>query len=338
MFDIYKNKKLEKFEDLDVIFLCMALGKKAAGEVSKLLKPPQNLDFEKVISPFILLRKKGYCGYYYTKMNNPYHYLNSMGIVMKRRDNAPIVKHVYGGVLKKIMDNYDVKGAYDFVMEECEKILMGQYPIEQFIISKTLKSYYKLPEQNAHYVLAKRQEQRDAGNKFSPNDRVPFVYIKVDGNGLMKTRLMNKKEKILQGNYIETPDFIINNKIPIDYTFYITNQIQNPISQIFKLIKGYENIDDHLTKLIVRINNKISGTIPLVLTGINRFKDVKKIKFNFNKEDEDDDNGDDNEDDNEDEDEDEDEDDNDDEEVIEDTEDRNGDLTNTESVTDILLY
>ena len=39
-----------------------------------------------------------------------------------------------------------------------------------------------------------------------------------------------------------------------------------------------------------------------------------------------------------DEDEDEDEDDNDDEEVIEDTEDRNGDLTNTESVTDILLY
>ena len=28
---------------------------------------------------------------------------NSMGIVLKRRDNAPIVKHVFGNVIEKIM-------------------------------------------------------------------------------------------------------------------------------------------------------------------------------------------------------------------------------------------
>ena len=31
-----------------------------------------------------------------------------MGIVMKRRDNAPIVKHVFGNIIERILSSYDI--------------------------------------------------------------------------------------------------------------------------------------------------------------------------------------------------------------------------------------
>ena len=73
-------------------------------------------------------------------------------------------------------------------------------------------------------MLADRMAERDPGNKPSPGSRIPFVYIQTKG-----------KVK-LQGDKIETPSFIIKNKIRPDYSFYITNQIQKPVQQVFALL------------------------------------------------------------------------------------------------------
>ena len=60
---------------------------------SSFLKAPHSLVYEKSIMPFCLLRKKGYVGIYYeTNANKGTR--KSMGIVLKRRDNAPIVKEI----------------------------------------------------------------------------------------------------------------------------------------------------------------------------------------------------------------------------------------------------
>ena len=34
-----------------------------------------------------------------------------MGVVTKRRDNAPIVKYVYDGIIKRIMNDRDIEAA-----------------------------------------------------------------------------------------------------------------------------------------------------------------------------------------------------------------------------------
>ena len=52
------------------------------------------------------------------------------------------------------MDQLDIKKAFEFVKAECLRILDGQFPLSEFVISKTLKSYYKKPQQIAHNVLA----------------------------------------------------------------------------------------------------------------------------------------------------------------------------------------
>ena len=45
-----------------------------------------------------------------------------------------------------------------------------------FTITKSLRGYYKNPQQIAHKVLADRMAERDPGNKPKANDRIPCVY------------------------------------------------------------------------------------------------------------------------------------------------------------------
>ena len=103
-------------------------------------------------------------------------------------------------------------------------IVDEKYPIEKLIITKSLRSGYKNPKSIAHKVLADRITARDPGNKPGPGDRIPFAYIAVPG------------KKVLQGEKIETPSFIAENKLKIDYSFYITNQIMKPVQQLFALV------------------------------------------------------------------------------------------------------
>jgi len=195
-----------------------------AGEIaSKFLKPPHDLEYEKTFDPFLLLSKKRYVGILY-EHNPTKGKRKEMGIVLKRRDNAPIVKDVYGGLIDILMKSQDIPAAITFVKNCLQDIVDEKYPLEKLIITKKLNSFYKNPGSIAHKVLAERMGKRDPGNKPSVGSRVPFVYIQTKDN--VK----------LQGDKIESPAYIRANKIRPDYGFYITNQIMKPVQQVFALI------------------------------------------------------------------------------------------------------
>ena len=109
------------------------------------------------------------------------------------------------------------------IFMESQKIVNGDVDLNSLIISKTLKSTYKDPTKIAHKVLAERIGKREPGNKPAVGSRIPFVYIQTKG-----------KVK-LQGDRIEHVDYIKKNNIPVDYEFYITNQIMNPVKQVLDL-------------------------------------------------------------------------------------------------------
>ena len=195
-----------------------------AGELaSRFLKNPHDLEYEKTFMPFCLLSKKRYVGMLYEK--DPHKgKRKSMGIVLKRRDNAPIVKDVYGGIIDILMVNKNVENAVAFLKECMQTIVDGKCGMDKLIITKSLRSGYKNPAQIAHKVLADRIGKRDAGNKPNVGDRMPYIYIE------------NPDKTALQGERIETQEFIIKNKLKINYTFYITNQIMKPLLQLFALV------------------------------------------------------------------------------------------------------
>jgi len=96
--------------------------------------------------------------------------------------------------------------------------------MDKLIITKSLRGHYKNPKQISHNVLAQRIGRRDPGNKPSVGDRVAFAFIE------------NTDKKALQGDKIETPTFITQEGLKIDYAHYITNQIMKPVRQVFALV------------------------------------------------------------------------------------------------------
>ena len=207
----------------DALELSIEISQIATHMVSKFLKQPHDFEYEKTFMPFCLLSKKRYVGILYELDPNKGK-RKEMGIVLKRRDNAPIVKDIYGGTIDILMNDRNIEKAMTFVSGCLDKLVTGNILMDKLIITKSLNSFYKNPKSIAHKVLSDRITMRDPGNKPSSGDRIPFVYIS------------NPNKKALQGDRIETPTFIIENKLNIDYAFYITNQIMKPMQQLFGLI------------------------------------------------------------------------------------------------------
>ena len=101
----------------DALPYAIKMGKIVEKEIAKIMPKPQKLNYEKSLYPFILLSKKRYVGNLYETDINSYKQ-KSMGIVLKRRDNAHIVKKVYGGVIDIILTKQDLASSIEFLNEE----------------------------------------------------------------------------------------------------------------------------------------------------------------------------------------------------------------------------
>jgi DNA polymerase elongation subunit (family B) len=248
---IYDAKKIVEEEfggevvygDTDSIFIKFAttdlaesieLGKKAAEKITSSGRKAHKIEYEKTFYPFILFCRKRYVGMMYeddiTKCKR-----KTMGVALKRRDNAPIVKDVFGGALDSLMEHRSIKLAEKLVKEMLVKVMKNEYPLEKYILSKQLRDDYKNPGQIAHRVLADRMEERDAGNKPQVGDRLSYIYVS------------NRADQKKQGDKIEHVDYVREKKLKPDVELYITNQIQNPVAQLFALaiedLDGYKKRD-----------------------------------------------------------------------------------------------
>jgi len=254
------------------------LGIAAEKAIKSVLPAFQSLAYEKVLFPLILLSKKRYIGNLYEKDPKKFKE-KSMGVVTKRRDNAHIVKIVYGGIINILLNKNNLDEAVEFLQQKLQELIDGKISLEDLIISKTLRSTYKDPTKIAHKVLADRMGDRDIGNKPMVNDRVPYIYIKtLDADGNVPK---------LQGDRIEHPDYIRKNNITPDYYFYITNQLLKPICQLFALcltrLPGYcfppeywEQIDEELQiKDLYKDSKKRENRIEAL-----RNKEVENLLFN----------------------------------------------------------
>jgi len=252
--------------------ITIELARQVGDMASAFLKAPHGWVYEKTLMPFGLLQKKRYFGILYETDPNKGK-PKSMGIVLRRRDNAPIVKDVYGGLIDILTKKQDLEAAVHFVRDSLQTLVDERVPMDKLIITKSLRSNYKNPQQIAHKVLADRMGKRDPGNKPSSGDRIPFVYIH------------NPDKKALQGERIETPDYIRAKRLKPNYSFYITNQIMKPVAQLFGLVleqmaafrrkkarflEELESVRSNWTDTDDKLQKKLDDL---------RFKEVKELIF-----------------------------------------------------------
>lgn len=247
-FVIMKKGTGEVIYSKEVLMPAIELGQLVNKFVQCRLRFPHELSYEKTFYPFIICSKKRYVGLKYTDDDNEYT-MTSMGIVLKRRDNAMVVKRVIGGMIDIMLNEIDFQKSILFVKKSIRDIFKGRYKISDYVTSKTIKDINKYKtsvkkdakgnavldaegnEQNiiniAHVMLAQKMIKEKRANAPQSNDRVQFAYIEVP---------KLKGQKILQGDMIEEKEYIIQNNLKIDYMKYITNQIMIPCIQFLELV------------------------------------------------------------------------------------------------------
>lgn len=246
-------------------------GKSVEKNIVGIMPKPQKLNYEKSLYPFILFSKKRYVGNLYESDITKFKQ-KSMGIVLKRRDNAQIVKKIYGGIIDIILNKQDINSSIEFLQEELDDLVNGKTIISDLVISKSLRGSYKDPTKIAHKVLADRIGSRDPGNRPAVNDRIPFVYIKT-----------NNPTATLQGDRIENPDYIVANNLSPDYLHYITNQIMKPVLQLYALcldqLPNYDKEYDYWEKQDIELKKR-----EFYSNDIKRKNRIDNLKLNTVKE------------------------------------------------------
>ena len=106
--------------DRETLDLSIDMGILSGETVKKHLPFPHDLEYEKTFYPFMILKKKKYVGNKYEEDENKCK-LSYMGIVLKRRDNANIVKKVLGGLVNIMMYENDVDKAINYVLLKVAK-------------------------------------------------------------------------------------------------------------------------------------------------------------------------------------------------------------------------
>ncbi len=203
----------------------MPLARIAAEEVSAIFPRPIQLEFEKVYFPYLLMNKKRYAGLLWTNPDK-YDKLDAKGLETVRRDNCLLVRRVIDTCLRKILIDRNVQAAIDYTKGTIADLLQNKLDISMLVITKSLgksadDSDYSAKQ--AHVELAMRMKKRDPGSAPSVGDRVPYVIIQA-----AKGAPAYEKS--------EDPVYVLDNNLPIDTEYYLTNQLSGPLTRIFEAI------------------------------------------------------------------------------------------------------
>lgn len=103
-------------------------------------------------------------------------------------------------------------------------MLCNKVDISQLVITKELtKNDYAAKQ--AHVELAQKMKKRDAGTAPKLGDRVPYIICSATKGtpAYMKA---------------EDPIYVLENNVPIDFNYYLENQLSKPLLRIFEPILG----------------------------------------------------------------------------------------------------
>jgi DNA polymerase delta subunit 1 len=195
------------------------MAKWLAGEITKDFRAPNDLEFEKVYYPYVLYSKKRYAAIKFEELGEKGK-MDVKGLALVRRDFSPITREILKESLDTILHAKNTPTAIKETREKIRKVLDNEYPMEKFVMSKTLKNDYKNLCQPHLHVADKIYER--TGFPVPSGTRVPFVYIEDRANPDIK-----------QSFKAEDPVFARDNGLIVDRLFYIEHQLFKPIISLF---------------------------------------------------------------------------------------------------------
>lgn len=278
------------------------LGEEAADRISKTFKQPIELEFEKCYFPYLLFSKKRYAGLMYTNPKTP-DYIDAKGITLVRRDNTEFVRNTSKQVLNMIMYDRQITEAMAYVQSQGKRLLDGEVPVNELIVSKSLKSISYKPggktayqkgrmvydgydrETNIHSFSQSVLDKKTNTEIVKPVTPPPHVYLAYkteqrnpgegprSGTRLPYVFVETGDEKALQCYKAEDPQYASDNKLRLDVLYYLEHSLMNPVESLFELF-----VDDPLDDLFGDMIREFKIQNGMVIKKTKEEKRIEKLE------------------------------------------------------------
>lgn len=200
------------------------IGNEISEIINEEIKNILQIKIESVFKSVLLLAKKRYAAWNFEPMKEGWdESILTKGIETVRRDWCDLVSETLEKVLNTILKEQDVNKSVKIVKDTVNDIKTGNVDVNKLVITKSvsrsLKSYKGI---QPHVELVRKMQKRDPGSAPGVGDRVGYVIVK-------GTQMISKRA--------EDPEYVRNNKIPIDSKYYIESQLLPPLERVFEALK-----------------------------------------------------------------------------------------------------
>ncbi|SNW62462.1 DNA polymerase delta catalytic subunit [Orpheovirus IHUMI-LCC2] len=225
---------------------CNEAGFKLAKEVSEYINMnPVKLEFEKAMYVFLVFKKKKYAAVLIDKHGEPMWGRNdrlTKGIILARRDNCQFLRDIYVECLDVILMEKPIWDTMDIIVDKIEKLVNGEIDWGDLTIIRGIGANYK---SDNYFMKVFSDELARSGKPANPGDRIPYIIVKHRNGDIEEStgkefplgKRMRSDEQYLEA-------LADGNAEQIDYIYYISKLLVNPIEQLFHV--GYKKHVDHM--------------------------------------------------------------------------------------------
>jgi DNA polymerase elongation subunit (family B) len=217
---IYHDGCLDKTKNME-------MAEKIVMAVNKDLPKPLTLLVEKYYNKMAFLTKKRYLMYDGKEVS-------SKGVASTRRNYCNFTRKLYSDTVGLIFTTDRPDYVLDFVIKAMDKLMRGKVPLEDLVMTKSVKPLESYTSANVPHVYMARRLLED-GLDLDAGTRLEYLFVKTPGAKL-------------QGERMFTPDEVQSLGLEIDYKYYIEKQMAIALDEILGLI-GFEGIVKYIARM-----------------------------------------------------------------------------------------
>ena len=203
-------------------------GTEMADYITNIFLPPNELEYEKSYSSFLLLKKKRYAGHKYEPGHPPK--LQIKGLEAARRDYAPLLVQTQKKMLNILLLERDKKKAIAYVKDVVQKLMKNEIDLSLLVMSKKLSRPPKeYKSRAAHVNLALRLEKDNPQTAPVSGDRVDYVIYCSASSKTSESACL--------------PSEIKSGRYQVDRDYYLEKQLKGPLLRILdKVVTKPEDV------------------------------------------------------------------------------------------------
>ena len=219
------------------------------------------LEFEQLFDVSCFLCPKRYMGSRWTRVERSCG-LYLKGVQSERRDASAPLRDALRDSMGALMFNEDprplarVEAALHAVQRALQRFLDGDVPFDDYIMTKSLRDHYKVPNaQGPHLTVVRKMRSRAPGSEPQPGNRVPYL---ICITGRVRDKVSEKAED---------PDYAADNGLQPDRVFY-AQRLLNPMRDMLDpLLPPGVTVDRVAAPYLDRMAAQDAGARPLMGPG-----------------------------------------------------------------------